>query len=332
MSAGDDSLGETDDTRGQRPGDPALSASDMDAVDLLIEHDFDLVRATAARPDLAARLSAASALFSRLDRYEAEPPDASLTDATLARIDREERGRENRMRLDAPRAATLGGGRWPDLWAVACVALVVVAIGLPLASWMRARAAETGCADNLRSIGGGIARYVTDHEAMPYQASLMPDFGRLASWVGLNNNRHLRELTDHGYAEQRCLCCPNDAASDGHAYQVPSKSALRAWRMGARVPVVADRNPAIELTREGMPVGMCIVNSPDHGGSGQNALFTDGSVDFIRSTTLMVPAMAELPRHLENIYLPMSDSERGRLEEGLDRPSEWIGLDVFLLN
>jgi hypothetical protein len=47
---------------------------------------------------------------------------------------------------------------------------------------------------------------------------------------------------------------------------------------------------------------------------------------------MMVPEIDDMPRHLENIYLPMSASERGKLEEGLDRPADWIRLDVFLLN
>lgn len=332
MSDGDEPLGGTDDARGSTPRDPSLSEPDMEAIDLLVEHGFDAARATAARPELAARIAAASALFGALDRYETPAPDAALTDATLARVDRETRASEERMRIRPTPRVGIGGGRWPDLWATACAALVIVAIGLPLANWMRTRAAESQCADHLRTLGGGIARYVGDRNAMPYKASLMPDFSALPSWSDLRNNLHLHELTDNGYAETRCLCCPNDPSADGYAYQVPGPAALRAWRTGTRVPVVADRSPAIELTRAGMPVGRCIVNSPDHGGAGQNALFTDASVEFVRTSTLMLPEMEGMPRHLENIYLPMSGAERGALEEGLDKPSDWIRVDVFLLN
>ena len=281
---------------------------------------------------MAARLSAASRLFSHLDAYPTEAPDAALTDATMARIEQEERAKEARMRIDAPRGGSLTSGRWPDLWAVACVALIVVGVGIPLANWMNTRASEAACADNLRAVGGGIARYVNDHGAMPHQAGLMPDLSRLERWTDTDNNRHLTALTDGKYAEQRCLCCPNDPTGEGYSYQVPSKASLQAWRAGVRVPVVADRSPIIELTRAGLPIGHCVVNSPDHDGLGQNALFTDVSVEFVRSTALMVPAIEGLPRHLENIYLPMSAAERGTLEEGLDKPSEWILIDVFLLN
>jgi hypothetical protein len=332
MSAGDESIGGTDDTNGPLPSGPSLSAPDLEAIDLLIEHEFDVARATAARPELAARLEAAIRLFGRLDAYPVEAPDDSLTDATMARIEQDEHARESRMRIDPSRGGSLTSTRWPDLWAVACVALVVVGVGLPLANWMRGRAAEAACADNMRQLGGGIARYVQDRGSMPYQASMMPDLSALERWTDVDNNRHLHALTDGEYVEKRCLCCGNDPTGEGYAYQVPSEGSLRAWRTGTRIPVIADRSPIIELTRMGMPIGHCVVNSPDHGGSGQNALFTDGSVEFVRSTTLVVPEFESMPRHLENIYLPMSDAERGKLEEGLDKPSEWIRLDVFLLN
>lgn len=332
MSSGNESIGGTDDTNGPLSGGPALSAPDMEAIDILIEHEFDLARATAARPDMAARLGAASRLFSRIDAYPTEAPDASLTDATMARIEQEERAKEGRMRIETARGGSISSGRWPDLWAVACVALIVVGVGIPLANWMNARASETACADNLRALGGGIARYVNDQNAMPQKASLLPDFSHLERWTDMDNNAHLTSLTDGNYAEKRCLCCPNDPTGEGYAYQVPNKATLPAWRAGVRVPIVADRSPIIELTRAGLPIGHCIVNSPDHNGTGQNALFTDVSVEFVRSTTIMLPPFEDMPRHLENIYLPMSDAERGKLEEGLDRPSEWIRIDVFLLN
>lgn len=333
MSAGNDFTGETDEPSTPPHSGAALSPADIEAIDVLIEHEFDLARACAARPDLAARLDAATQLFARLDHYPTEAPDAALTDATLARVDRAERAREGRMRIDTP-APALGAGRWPDLWAVACVALVVMAVGLPLANWMQARAAADACSNNLRALGGGLVRYVGDHDSLPQNASLLPYFRTLDSWSNARNNRHLASLSDGRYVEKACLCCPNDHAGNGYAYQVPTPAANLSWKLGARVPMVADRNPAIELTRAGRTVGLCIINSPDHGGSGQNALFTDASVEFLRNATIMVPEIDGEPRHLENIYLPMSAADRSSrmLEQDLDRPSEWIQVDVFLLD
>ena len=331
MSAGDQTP-TADGGDGATRANPTLAAPDMEALDLLVEHGFDAAKAASARPELAARIDAAMKLFARLDEYPVESSDDSLVDATLARIAQAEREEQSRMRL-APQPV-VGAGRWPDLWAVACVALVLIGVGLPLANWMQSRAAEDSCANNLRSLGGGLARYVGDHGAVPFNASLALDLATLDSWANLGNNRHLSKLTDGNYAETQCLCCPNDAGRNGYAYQVPSEKALRTWTLGVRVPVIADRNPAIELTRAGHPVGLCVLNSPDHGGAGQNALFTDVSVEFLRNTTLIIPAIEDDPRHLENIYLPMSAEERAarKPEQDLDRPSEWAKSDVFLLN
>lgn len=316
-------------------GNVRLSPEDIDALDLLAEHGFDLARAAAAAPGQRARLEAVMRELALLDRHAVEPPDPSLTDATLARIARADDARGARMRI-APTAAGGrggGGGRWPDLWALASVALIVVAVGLPIARWMQARAGDAACADNLRTLGTGVARYVRDHEAMPFQASVMPDLGTLGSWVGLGNNRHLEPLSEQNYCDARCRCCPNDPKGEGYAYQVPNRSLLPAWQLGARVPFVADRNPVIDLLRAGEPVGMCIINSPEHGGRGQNALFTDVSVEFMASPAVSVPAIADQPAHVENIWLPMTASPRGPAERALDdAPSDWLRFDVFLLH
>ncbi len=311
-----------------------LSPADIDALDILAEHGFDLARAVAAAPEQRARLEAVLRELALLERHEVEPPDAALTDATLARIARADEARDARMRFSpaAARGAGGAGGRWPDLWALASVALIAVAVGLPIARWMQARAGDAACADNLRGLGTGVARYVRDHDAMPFQASVMPDLGKLGSWVGLGNNRHLEPLAEKNYCDARCRCCPNDASGEGYAYQVPNRSLLPAWQLGARIPFVADRNPVIDLLRAGEPVGMCIINSPEHGGRGQNALFTDVSVEFMASPAVAVPAIAEQPAHVENIWLPMTDSPRGPAERALgDAPSDWLQFDVFLL-
>lgn len=316
-------------------GNARLAPADIDALDILAEHGFDLARATAAAPGQRARLEAVMRELALLDQHAVEPPDPSLTDATLARIARADESRGARMRISPATAggAGGGGGRWPDLWALASVALIVVAVGLPLANWMQARAGDAACADNLRTLGAGVARYVRDHEAMPFQASVMPDLGKLGSWIGVGNNRHLEPLSEQNYCDTRCRCCPNDPKGEGYAYQVPNRSLLPAWRLGARVPFVADRNPVIDLLRAGEPVGLCIINSPEHGGRGQNALFTDVSVEFMASPAVSVPAIADQPAHVENIWLPMSASPRGPLERALDdAPSDWLQLDVFLLH
>ena len=136
---------------------PPLSAPDQAAVDLLVEHGFDLERAQRANPAEAARLAAAHAFFTALERYPVEPPDASLIDATLARVDRAEEERASRMSVAATTAGRaaprVGRGRWTDFIAAACAAVLLVSIGLPLLHQFRVRGAIAACS-SIRKVAG----------------------------------------------------------------------------------------------------------------------------------------------------------------------------------
>ncbi len=305
-----------------------LSEPDSAAIDILIEHGFDLAAATNAHPALAARLAAAHQLFGRLDSYETEPVDESLVDLTLARIAREDENAASRMRLEPSALPKLGSGRWHDFIAIACAAILLVSIGAPIFAWMSGRNADLRCSENLRQLGAGIAAYHGDHRSMPMQASLLPDLTSLGGWQNYRNGKHLSSLVDGQYCSAGCTACGNDTTGEGYAYQVPNSTASFAWAGGFRAPAVADRNPVIDLMRRGRSVGTFSMNSPEHGGRGQNLLFTDGSVEFVATPVLVLPASAHLASHSENIWIPM---DRSRLEDGVDAPAEWIGFDIFLM-
>lgn len=313
-------------------GYPALTVEDGEAVDLLVEHGFDLEAALRAAPAQAERLRAAHAVFFRLESYDVGPSsgtsDPALVDATLARIAQEDDARRSRMRLDGTGGvARLGSERWRDVLAVACAAILILSIGMPIANQLSGRSRDASCGANLRDLGMGIAGYVKDNDGLPMAAGFSPDLSGLASWSGLRNRDNLKTLAERGYCSPGCLCCAADATGEGYAYQVPTRSALWRWQSGERGPLVADRNPVIDLFRSGRPIGTFTMNSPEHGGRGQNVLFTDGSIEFARSPILIVPASAFLPSHAENIWIPM---DSGKLEDGFDAPREWIGFDVFL--
>ena len=305
-----------------------LTEPDCAAIDILIEHEFDLAKATNAHPALAARLAAASQLFGRLDSYEAEPVDESLVDLTLARIAREDEAKASRMRLEPAAQPKLGSGRWHDFIAIACAAILLVSIGAPIFAWMSGRNSDLRCSENLRQLGAGIAAYHGDHRSMPIQASLLPNFSSLGGWHNYRNSDHLDPLVAGQYCSEGCTACGNDTTGEGYAYQVPHAMANFAWGGGFRAPAVADRNPVIDLMRRGRSVGTFSMNSPEHGGRGQNLLFTDGSVEFVATPVIVLPASAQMPSHTENIWLPM---DRAQLEDGVDAPVDWIGFDIFLM-
>jgi hypothetical protein len=310
----------------------ALCDADQRALDVLIEHGFDVAQASAAHPDLAARIAAAHMLFARLDAYETEPVDESLVDLTLARIERADAETRERMRLEPAASAnaggTVGGGRWHDFIAIACAAILLFSIGAPIFSWMQGRSADRRCADGLRQLGAGIANYVGDHSHMPITAGFAPNPASLSGWHDYRNGKHLSPLAAGSYCDPACLACGNDETGEGYAYQVPTAHGHFAWSGGFRAPAVADRNPVIDLLRRGRTVGTFGMNSPEHGGRGQNILFTDASVEFASSPVISLPASSIMPPHSENIWLPMDAQQ---IEDGIDAPRDWTGIDIFLL-
>lgn len=334
-AAGDDpnTIGSWDSSGGDSSA-KSLGAEDARAVDLLIEHGFDLDRALSAHPELAPRLSAAHALFARMDAVEVEPPDPALIDATLARIAREETARESRMRVGPGSDRALVGvspSRWKDFVAVACVAIMLLAIGMPLSTWLRGRSIDARCSANMRTIAGALDTYTKDHGALPFAASLGADFASLLDWRGYQNSSHLSPLHEHQYCDPGCLCCAGAPEGAGYAFQVPSRMADWRWRGGERVPVLSDRNPIIDFERRGLRVASLVGNSPDHDGRGENMLFTDGSIEFVTTPVLLIPrratgaARSPAPEH---VWLPST----GTGEERLGAPGAWGGTDVFLLD
>ena len=308
---------------------PRLSAEDQRAVDALIDHGFDLAAAQAAHPHIAARIAAAHALFARAsDQYPVDPPDPALIDATLARIDREESERADRMRLGSRGIPTLGRGRWADFVAVACVAILAVSVGLPLMNHFGAQREIAACQANLTQLGQALSAYHGDFNSRPIAAGFAPDLANLRDWANYDNSRHLDALAANNYCPPGCLHCAKDIEGSGYASQVPHEALNRVWLRQAHIPLVADRNPLVYHTAfGGRAFVRSIENSLDHGGRGQNVLFGDLSVVFEVSPVLTVRLREDAAPAPENIWVP---ANRAGLEDSLSAPSEWGAIDVFL--
>lgn len=309
--------------------DSTLGQPDQAAVDLLIEHGFDLAEAARARPDLADRVRAAHAFFTKLDAYPAEPPDAALVDATLARIDRAEDERSERMTVPAATAPRVGRGRWTDFIAVACVAVLVLSVGLPLLHQFRERSAIAGCASNLGQLHAALHNYYNDFNSRPFAAGLGADLSRLASWSNYDNSKHLDVLHQSQYCAPNCVHCANDSECAGYASQVPSRHSDPLWAAHASLPLVADRNPLVFQTAFGGRLRVPTVeNSPDHARRGQNVLYGDGAVRFEDSPVLTLRRGAQGTVVIENIWIP-ADAQGDEGE--LHAPGSWSAIDIFLM-
>lgn len=344
MTANDFSQHSFDDRDAQRSpqgdGGPALSPDDARVLDLLIDARFDLAALSALSAPDRARAERLVAQFGLLEAYpidEDQGADAdTLLDATMARIDRADRERSDRMRLD-PVGSTSGrrGMRFPDLIAVASIAILAAVVLVPLLNWRNARAIDLKCENNLRLIAQGIESYTKTFDgAMPMSASILPDFAQeFGSWLGYRNADNLNVLKDGHYCSLGCLCCPGDHDPNGcYAYQVATGERRPRWQNGPTAAVVGDRNPLVDLKRDGETVKSVALNSASHGGRGQNLLFSDGAILFSSSPYLPLPGLPAGSGTGDNIWLPFGDRADSLLAPPGGGSGAGNGVDAFLLH
>ncbi|RLS46224.1 MAG: hypothetical protein DWH86_03530 [Planctomycetota bacterium] len=152
-----------------------LCDADMRVLDFLAEHGFDASKVPLLPAEDQPRAMALVRQMQVLDVYPADDSDSSLVDATLARIDRWEAASEASMRIQSGR---LRNFRLSDFVSVAALILVGVGVLLPIAARIRAQSLSTVCANNMRSLYGGLDNYARDHGGLlPAVAS----FGNIGS-------------------------------------------------------------------------------------------------------------------------------------------------------
>jgi type II secretory pathway pseudopilin PulG len=338
MNANDPSNLPNADERPESHIGPVLSADDARILDLLVEARFDLT----ALPPLSTtdhqRAQRLVAQFGLLDVYpegDAFTTDAdALLDATMARIDRDDDARTNRMRLDPDRDMVVRRRfRFPDLIAVASIAILAAVILVPLVNWRNARALDLKCDNNMRLIAQGLENYGRAFSgAMPMAATLVPD---LSSWLGYRNADNLNPLKAGHYCSDACLCCPGDHDPNGsYAYQVSIGERQPRWQEGPRVAVIGDRNPLVDLKRNGETIASVALNSASHGGRGQNILFSDGAINFANSPFLPWEGATSAAgsRGIDNIWLPFGDRADSLSQSPVGPAGPGSGVDAFLLH
>lgn len=323
-----------------RPDPAEHDATDL--VDLLFAEGFDRERAErelAALPaDRRARGERLLRLVEGLDRHEVPLDDAdTLVAATLARVAAEEEARGERMRIDPERVPLRRRRRLADMVAVASVAILATSLLVPLANWASGQALDARCANNLRLVSSGLAQYVADNGALPMAAGFSPS--TIGEWSRFRHASNLRTLIGGHYCDADCLRCPGDADADAcYAYRVPTDEASLRPDLAPTSIVVGDRNPLIDLCRQGSQIVRVTLNSASHGGRGQNVLRADGTILFLADPrigladprgTLADPrgAPADAPNApSDNIWLPFGNEPSALL----NRPGRVE--DVFLVH
>lgn len=248
-------------------------------------------------PDFEVRAERARRAVNRLldDGLSVDPPPGLAT-RTMAYV--AQRRTKGRSILDYVPARP--PFRWADFAVAASIFIAGVLTLMPAVHRARERMHQAGCVANLQQIGRSLALYATAHSSYPTPpnhsadvesglfAALLHDSGALSDLSVLNcpsNGAHRHRHPDGQLEpfERIAEIRKTDPArfqrmvSWDYGYNVGyRRPSGRTGPLDARpasvVPVVADQPPA------DAHLGVIDHNSPNHGGAGQNVLYSDGAV------------------------------------------------------
>jgi prepilin-type processing-associated H-X9-DG protein len=245
----------------------------------------------------------------RADAEEIEPPPG-LAIRTLACV--AEYCCRDLPRAPAPsqRFSDAGQVRWWRRADFLVAASILLCIGLlipPVVSRLQHQHELASCTENLSKFGSALAVYSDRHHgAFPNVAA--PELGKrkaagMAVPMLLDDGVIKRDdlnVRCPGNGEPRDCRWTVDAlkalSDEDFEREAPRLSCCYAYSLGYQkngrihglsrdlsfpVPIMADRPPFREGSAEDHPE-----NSPNHGGGGQNVLFTDGHVAFLKGRTI----------------------------------------------
>jgi hypothetical protein len=274
----------------------------------------------AADPALAGRSARlARALHDLLDDGPPLDAPADLAARTIARVDQA----RNRPRIleFAPNRVPF---RWADLAVAAGIFLAGLATLLPAVQRSRSQMQESACAFNLQKIGLALSNYAATHGSYPHTPPGYPagyyavelreqkllDDTSVLTCPCRGDGARIHTLPTCRDFEALMADSPADCQQrlgEAYAYHagfrrpegdyvaVPAELAQRA-----PMPLVADQPPRDDFLKV-LPEG----NSPDHGGGGQNVLFSDQSVRWLRSRVVPTgPDTIDLDIYLNSEHKP----------------------------
>ncbi|MFO0959823.1 MAG: hypothetical protein U0800_20705 [Isosphaeraceae bacterium] len=201
--------------------------------------------------------------------------------------------------------------RWADVAVAAGIFLAGTLAWIPANHRQLMQASQLVCLSNLQQLGTALNRYATAHDSYPYPDPDGP-LGFNGGFVPILNDDHM--LEPDRAALLHCPCAVK-AQAHGHATRLPNTEelvALReqsferfrqalqtdyAYHRGFQAPGASPRPVPSRLIAAVMPLladqppydasGRILRgNSPNHGGGGQNVLYTDGHASWRRNRFL----------------------------------------------
>mgnify|MGYP001345596971 CR=1 FL=1 len=148
---------------------PDLCDADAALLDQLVECGFEPSRIEGLDAEQQQRLDRLVAMFGLLDAYPVEPLSDedrdTLVHATLARIDREEDGRAERLRFDPGTSA--GGSRFGAFELVAVAAIIILGLSVIFPMMNAARDLPIRMMNNAAAMGSGSSSRLIGLNSIP---------------------------------------------------------------------------------------------------------------------------------------------------------------------
>lgn len=276
-----------------------------------------------------------------------------LVEATMARVQSALQVHEVEMKApvsadDSERGSVIFSFlRSRELVSVAALLLIATALLTPLAQYGREYSRRSACASNMAAAGVAFGQYaLSNHDQLPMASASQPGnlFWNVGKKRDQSNSANLFFLRVQNFATVEDLACAGQMTDKCRslgkdAWDWPTLNEVSlsfqnmfarerpSWSSNNTVVVLADASPVIRRAVLGEPI-YPFENSANHMRSGQNAMFSDGSVQWLKSPVLANNDNIWLPRPIESMIAKMNKPHEASPLEGTESPS--AADDVFV--
>jgi len=261
----------------------------------------ELIFSNEEAAEINSRLKSA---LSPLEAVEVEPCPEELVEQTTSRLKESARASHNRLeellaneqsqsvKTQSPFLRNLG-----KVLTAAAVILFFTGVFFSSTKFVRQKSFQQACKMQLSRIYQGLSNYTIEHnDKLPMVATSQGQPWWKVGYQGnenVSNTRHIWLLVKGGYLKPQEFICPGTCSSCQTAtYSIRLRCPkTNSYEMAGRKVLIADMNPLFENLPNDYSSELKVkldkklthLNSINHNRRGQNVLFTDGSVKFIKT-------------------------------------------------